>query len=188
MRALRAIATLILLCQVTVLWASDSMPSQAAIAEQMCKVTACQRNLHVTLKQKDGVIFDRSYDVFPAIVQDTGILVVAGQTVYVEAEVDGDKLVNLHAVETMTHPERTITAHLEQSADGGMMLSLKNPFKAALKFRMGMMPLASDDLYSTSSCPVVAEGGSFEMWPFPIFQVLLGEGHLLSKSDNMSCD
>ncbi|MGN6514002.1 MAG: hypothetical protein ACTHKZ_10595 [Lysobacteraceae bacterium] len=166
--------------------ASGPTPSQANV-ERMCRLTTCQHGLHVALKQQDGTLFEKTYDVFPAIVQEAGILVVAGQTVYVEADVEDGRLVNLRAVDAVVHPEKTITAHLEQSADGGMLLTLRNPFKAALKFRMGMMPLASDALYATSSCPVVAGGGSYEMWPYPIFQVLLGEGRLLGDGDDLSC-
>jgi hypothetical protein len=50
-----------------------------------------------------------------------------------------------------------------------------------------MMPLASNALHATSSCPVIARGGSYEMWPYPIFQVLLAEGRLLRDGDDMSC-
>ena len=163
----------------------QSEPTQAQIAERMCNETKCQRNLHVVLKKKDGSIYDQTFPIFPAIVQNEGILVVAGQTVYVEAELSNGKLINLRAVDSITHPDKTLTVKLEQMPDGGMMLSTSNPFDALLKFDMGMMPLDSDDLLKTSSCPVLK--GSFEMWPYPILQVYLGAGHEVSK-DQMLCE
>lgn len=187
MRGYRVFAGLVLAWLAGAAAASDPAPSQTEIVERMCRLTACQHGLHVALKQQDGTLFEKTYDVFPAVVQEAGILVVAGQTVYVEADVEDGRLVNLGAVEAVAHPEKTITAHLEQSADGGMLLTLRNPFGSALRFRMGMMPLGSDALHATSSCPVIAGGGSYEMWPYPIFQVLLAEGRLLRGGDDMSC-
>ena len=52
---------------------------------------------------------------------------------------------------------------------------------------MGMMPLDTDGLYKTSSCPVIAGGGAFEMWPYPIFQLVLGNARLLDAKAPMAC-
>jgi hypothetical protein len=153
----------------------------------MCEHTVCQRNLHVVLKQKDGKTYDQTFGVFPGIVQDMGITVVAGQTIFVEAELSGDQLVNMKAVDAVVHPNKTITATLTQNKDGAMMLSLANPFPKPLKFDMGMMPLDTDGLYKTSSCPVIAGGGAFEMWPYPIFQLVLGNARLLDAKAPMAC-
>lgn len=163
----------------------DSDLSQAQIAEMMCAQTKCQRNLHVTLTQKDGSIYDHTFPTFPAVVQPIGILVVAGQTVFVEAEISNGKLVNLQAVDSVVHPEKTIVVKLEQTEDRGMMLTTTNPFDETLKFDMGITPIESDDLYKTSSCPVLK--GSYETWPYPIFQVLLGNGRVVPKDYGL-CD
>lgn len=167
--------------------AATTEPTQEEIERQMCEHTVCQRNLHVVLKQKDGKTYDQTFGVFPGIVQDMGITVVAGQTVLVEAEISGDRLVNMKAVDAVVHPDKTITATLTQNKDGAMMLSLANPFPKPLKFDMGMMPLDSDGLYKTSSCPVIGGGGSYEMWPYPIFQLVLGNARLLDAGAPMAC-
>jgi hypothetical protein len=164
-----------------------STPAEQSTLEQMCVETKCQRNVRIVLKQKDGVTYDKTFAVFPATVQDFGVTVVAGQTIYIEAAVDGGKLVSYRAVDSVTDPKITITAKLEQMEDGGMMLSLHNPFSKAVKFNMGIMPLDSDGLYKTSSCPVIPGGGSYEMWSHPIFQVVLGNGRLLEADENMAC-
>ncbi len=160
---------------------------QAALEQNMCAETKCQRNLRVVLKQKDGATYDKTFAVFPATVQGFGVAVVAGQTLYIEADIVGDKLTNYRSVDAVTDPNITITAKLEQMKDGGMMLSLHNPFNKAIKFNMGIMPLDSDGLYKTSSCPVIAGGGSYETWPYPIFQLVLGNGRLMEPSDTMAC-
>jgi hypothetical protein len=68
-----------------------------------------------------------------------------------------------------------------------MNLVVRNPFKRHIKISMGMMPLDRTDLVTTSSCPVVAGGSDFEMWPYPIFQIWLGEMRLFDDLSDVSC-
>lgn len=159
--------------------------SQKGHAE-MCEKVTCQRNIRVVLKKKDGTIYDRTFDVLP-VVQDNGVFVVAGQTVNFEVEVVGERLTSFKLVNVVSDPSKTIVAKFEQMDNGGMMLSLKNPFARHVKFNMGIMPLGKDGLYKTSSCPVVSGGGSYESWPYPIFQVFLSNPRLLAKNVGMSC-
>lgn len=165
--------------------ADDS--EQARIQAEMCAQAKCQRNLRVTLKNSIGATFDQTFEVFPPIVQPFGFMVAAGQTVHVEADIVGGKLANLVAVDTVANPGKTITATLEQVDGGGMMLTVSNPFQETLKFNMGIMPLDENDLYKTSSCPVIPGGQAFEMWPDPIFQVALANGHVLAPDSSTAC-
>lgn len=160
---------------------------QARRLAEMCANADCQRNLRVTVKNSIGFKLDETFELFPPIVQPFGFMVVAGQTVHVEADIVDGKLANLVAVDTVANPGKTITAKLEQVDGGGMMLTVSNPFREILKFNMGIVPLEQDDLYKTSSCPVIAGGQSMELWPDPLFQVALANGHVLAPSDNMAC-
>jgi hypothetical protein len=155
---------------------------------EMCQQTACQHNVRIVLKQRDGSTFDRTFDVLPGAVQPFGLVVLAGQSLKVEADLEGDRLTHLRLVEQVAHPEKTLVVELEQLASGGMMLTVNNPFKRMLKFDMGMMPLDKEDLFKTSSCPVMAAGSGFESWPYPIFQIVLGNGRLIdAKEGQISC-
>jgi hypothetical protein len=157
--------------------------------EEMCKHTICQHNLRITLKKKDGSTFDRTYEVFPGTVQSFGLAIVAGQTLYIEADATHDRLANFRAVDAVTHPEKTLTATLKQTDDGNMLLKITNPFKQALKFDMGMMPLDQERLVKTSSCPVIAGGFSFESWGEPLFQVVLTNARFIDlKGEHVACD
>ncbi len=160
---------------------SESDPAYKSVQERMCAETACQRNLRVTLRKKDGELFDKTFDVFSPIVQDIGITVVAGQTVYVEADIEKHRLVNLKAVDKIVAPEKTLTARFQQSDGGGMMLRVASPFDETIKFDMGIMPLDKDDLYKTSSCPI--NQGIYEMWPEPVFLVVLGNGRVIDSKE-----
>lgn len=168
--------------------ATGKVTDQSA-KEEMCKHTICQHNLRVTLKKKDGSTFDKTYDIFPGTVQPFGLAIVAGQTLYIEADAANDRLVNFRVVEAVTHPEKTLIATLRQTDDGNMLLKITNPFKQALKFDMGMMPLDQERLLKTSSCPVIAGGFSFESWPDPLFQVVLANARFVDlKGERTACD
>ncbi|NVJ51345.1 MAG: hypothetical protein HWE13_01945 [Gammaproteobacteria bacterium] len=153
---------------------------------KMCQEHDCQYNVRVVLKTAQDELYDQTFSAM-AVVQDNGAMVVAGQTLYFEADVDGDRLTNFKRVESVTAPEKTIIAKLRQMKDGAMMLTLTNPFGRALRINMGIMPLNKETLYATSSCPVIAGGRSFELWPYPIFQVWLGDMTLLNNDADMSC-
>jgi hypothetical protein len=183
------LSALLFLCAPGWLYAQDQQEDeQQRIKDEMCAKTQCQRNLRITLKDEGGATYDRTFEVFPAVVQPFGFMVAAGQTVYIEADVVDGKLTNLVAVETVTHPDKTITAEFVQNDDNGMFLTVNNPFRKMLRFDMGIMPLGRDDLYKTSSCPVPSGLRSIEHWPYPIFQVALGNGRFLEESDTVACD
>lgn len=167
---------------------ADQPRDDAAIRKEMCEKTICQHNVRVVLKQKDGSTYDHTFDVYAGIVQPQGILVLAGQTIYVEGDESGDGLANLRAVPAVEHPEKTLVIKLEQLPDGGMVLSTHNPFKRRLKFRMAMMPLEKPNFYATSSCPIDADKLNFEQWPYPLMQVVLGQPRFPDAKDAAVCD
>jgi hypothetical protein len=154
--------------------------------DEVCAVAQCGYGIRVELKQKDGSAFSQVYDALP-VVQEAGVSVYGGNSVQFEAEVVDGVLTNLRLVKEVLHPERTVTAKLEQGDDGHMMLVTTNPFDKPLRIRMGVMPLSHDRLVRTSSCPVMSKGSSFEMWPYPIFQVFLGDMRLMKPDESMVC-
>lgn len=153
---------------------------------EMCAKIQCLLDVRITMKDEEGKPFDRYYPALP-VVQPGGVSVYAGHEVLIEAELENGQLVNLRRVEEIADPSRTISSRLEQDDDGGMMLVTRNPFDKPLRIRMGMMPMGHDGLVRTSSCPVRPGMGAYEMWPYPIFQIYLGDMRLLEEGENMSC-
>lgn len=155
----------------------------------MCKANLCQKDLHIQLKLKDGSTYDKTFDLFSPVVQSIGLIFAAGQDVNIEADISGDSLINYKVVKTITAPEKTIVVAFKQEKDGGMTLTVSNPFKRRLKFNMAIMPMGEDGLFKTSSCPIIAGGSIYEMWPEPIFQIVLTNPKFLDeKTDNMVCE
>jgi len=170
-------------------WAGPDQPSRVEPEEleKACLKMACRRDVHVELQRDDGSVFKKTYALLPPAVQPFGVSVIAGQTVHIEAEVEGDRLTKLTAVDKIAAPAKTITASLEQVDGKGMMLVVTNPFSKTLKFNMGMMSLGSERLLKTSSCPIVPGGKIYEMWPSPIFQIVLANARLLEPDANPGC-
>jgi hypothetical protein len=51
-----------------------------------------------------------------------------------------------------------------------------------------MQPLDADDVFHTSSCPVMAGTRSFEHWPFPIFQLVVMGIESVPEDGSITCD
>jgi hypothetical protein len=173
--------------------ATTSAPSSGTSPfVETCKQTGIQcidQPITIKLFHKDGSPYGMVLPPPSVVIQGNYVNILAGQTIYVEADVDGDKLANLHLVPSVTHPEKTLVMKLEQvdtndnSISGGhmMMFTIHNPFGRDLKYHAGIMPLdqprAEDQVYKTSTCPVMANIMASENWPEPIFQIVVGEFH-----------
>lgn len=162
------------------------LEADAAAIATMCAQAQCIHDVRVELKQEDGSVFSEVYEAMPAV-QESGVSVYAGNAVYFEADVVDGRLVNMRLVKEVVNPERTVTSRLEQGEDGHMMLITNNPFDKPLRIRMGIMPLSHDGLVRTSSCPVIAGGSSFELWPYPIFQAFLADMRLIGEDEPAGC-
>ena len=154
------------------------------------ELKGCRGPHTIRLLKEDGSIHEVSFDIGVPIVQgDDLVTVLPGETVYLEAEVDGDRVIRLRSVPEIVHPETTITISLSQSdGETDMFLVAKNPFPRALKYRMGMERLDHDGLLSTSSCPVVGGGGAYETWPHPIFQIVITDFRFLEEGAGFVCE
>ena len=158
----------------------------AISSEEICSFAQCDYNVRVVLKEENGEVFDKTFDALP-IVRQHVVFVYGGMTVYIEANVKDGKLVDLKLVDAVESPRNTITATLLQDEKGAMTLLTRNPFDQPLRIRMGIMPLSHGQLVKTSSCPVVPHGSAFEMWPYPIFQIVFADMRLLQEGESMAC-
>lgn len=127
-------ACLFLLLQVTVIPtaaadepSSNQVGDRAAIMERICAQMTCQHDVRVKLTRADGIVFDRSYPVMPTIVQGSRFAVLAGQMVFIEADLVDERLTNLRAMDRVVDAAKKLTARFEHTTDGGMLLELHNP-------------------------------------------------------------
>ena len=146
-----------------------------------------QSKTQIRLKRSDGTWYERTIDDYPGAVQHIGLVVLPSQQIHVEADVSGNQLTNYSAVDKIEKPEKTIVASFVQRGDGGMLLTLTQPFNRDVKFDMEILPVDGVHLATTSSLPVKVGMKSHEMWPDPISMVVLKNARLIdTDSINVS--
>lgn len=170
--------------------ALGSRPATEAEFAAYCQTAACRKDVHFTLKREGKPPFEYNVALFPPIVSNGVLTLLPGDHLLVEATPTATGLTDLKVVETMRDPSRTLVISFTQGDDDtGMMLSITNPFDKTLKYGADMMLLDGDErFHHTSICPVMAGLSSFEMWPQPIFQLVLGHWRFATGKDAGTCD
>ena len=157
-----------------------------------CKTAPCRRDIRIRLRREKGDVYDETFELLPPAVQPGLLSIHPGETVsavpiFENGEFTGWRLPG------PDEPAGTqiLTIKLSQSDDRpNMMARVSTNTGPALKLRMGLIRLdGNEEPESTSSCPL-AEGGfsSFEMWPYPIFVLLVADAKRPATSDGMKCE
>lgn len=169
---------------------SGATPTREELAE-LCKTVLCREPGTFRLTLDDGRQLETRFDApRPIVIGGERVTIYPGEMIFIEADVSGDRLVNLRAVEAIADPARTIELKMwRKEGEPYTYLAVTNPFPRILKFHFLMMLPTGDDLHETSSCPVVGNGGSaYESWPHAILQLVLIEPRLLDEdAENLGC-
>lgn len=172
-----------LLALVWALLALGADRAAAADPAGLCRSVPCRPAKKIKLRVEEGRVFQGKAPRMP-YVQDGAVQIIPGETLFIEAEVDGDRLINLRRVKRPQKPKVTLELRLSQPgkarADLGMMLTIGNPFKRALRYKASFLPASSDDPASatpkpTSTCPISPRMKSHESWPHPILRLYLSD-------------
>jgi hypothetical protein len=107
------------------------------------------------------------------------VQIFSGETLYIEADVVGNKLANFKAVPAIINKEKTLTIIFEQDYEGKvhnqMRLTISNPFAKQLDY-MAMMNLMKQRRWvETSVIPVMPGKRSIEMWPDILTSIALSD-------------
>ena len=169
------------------------MSEAAADFIEYCKSEPCRQNTHFKVKLQDGSYYEYNGKLDPPVVQSGLVTLYPGESIYIEADVVGDTLVNLNLVREISNPDKTITIKFWQdtsmSSGTDMMLSVHNPFERFLRYELGMMTFDSNEVQYTSSCPVLPGKFAYEHWPFPLFQLAMTGFRLIDVEDGqISCE
>lgn len=161
--------------------------ARSQTSERICEHTLCRPPQTIRLIRDDGSAFESSFDVENPIVHKGWVSIFPGETLFVEADRDENRLVNLRAVKQVRDPSRTLEFKFWQDkGKPDMFLKVNNPFPKTVKYHAVMMLLESDKLYKTSSCPVVAGKIAYERWPHAIFELLLFDFRLVGDDASKS--
>lgn len=172
------ITTTILIVLSTCLVAMGQQTSDEA-REALCQKVPCRAVTTVRLKLNKKEYFEMEFPKGPYVAEGF-INVLAGEEFLVEFDdVDG-VLSNPRYVKTAAKPERTVSFRLEQT-DQGTVLTVKNPFTKNIIYDCFIQHYSEQRLQKTSIIPVPAGLRSFEMWPYPVAQVVISKVRYAQK-------
>lgn len=170
---------------------APAKPAQPITAQQACKdphIQCLDQPITITLRTPDGGTFTQTLPAPNPLLQYDHVYLFPGQTLYIEADVQDDKLVNLHMVPANVHPEKTLVFKFEQpetKGQYGMMLTVHNPFSGWLKYHALSVDAdtAPGTFKTNTTCPVIPGSNASENWPVPLIQLVLGDFHFLAPDD-----
>jgi hypothetical protein len=147
--------------------------------EAVCQRVPCRPVTPVRLKLNNKEYFEMEFPKGP-YVADGFINVLAGEEMLVEFDDTDGILSNPRYVKSAAKPERTISFRLEQT-DDGTTLRVKNPFSKNIIYDCLIQHYSEQRLRQTSILPVQAGLISFEMWPYPVAQVVVSNVRYVQK-------
>jgi hypothetical protein len=158
-------------------------PSYASL-EEACMTVRCRPPRTVRVREKDGVVTESSLPGHP-IVQCGFFNVYAGETVYVEADETPSGPVRLRAVDGPGPGTMSFT--LSQGRDDQMVLRASSRLSRPLKFQLHWMDMEGQ-VRNTSSCPIWPGKTNHELWPHPIFQLIVEDLRFPEDDQQLVCD
>ncbi|MCM3872458.1 MAG: hypothetical protein ND895_17375 [Pyrinomonadaceae bacterium] len=174
MRYLLTRTFMVLLVVLTVFPLALAQQAQDAAEQaraELCKRLPCRPSTIVRLRLNREEQFEMEFPVSP-YVADGFINVLASEELNVEFDDSDGKLSNPRYVKTVVKPERTILLRLEQTAEG-TILTVNNPFAKDIVYDCLIQHYKEQRLQKTSVIPVRGNLKSFEMWPYPVAQVVI---------------
>jgi hypothetical protein len=156
--------------------------------DEACARWKCRPETEVRLETPKGLL---RATVNRTVYTDGKLLrLVAGETLAITGDVQGDQLVNLRLVESPGDTD-VLIFHLEQrklKTAPSMVLHVQNRFRRNVKYRASMQIPERKGYYHTSSCPVLAEKQAFEMWPNAIISLLIKDLRLVTTDGKVVCE
>ena len=174
-----------------------SGPSQAPSQQEIDAVLALCEEIHcyppskLTVATGNGEVqeFELAYPI-PVVQPNGWVVAFPGTTAYITGRVDDGRLIELASVAEAPEDDYIRIEMFQKDGEPDTYLKVANFFKHTIKYRAGYMPPDRDGLYSTSSCPLMPNGlFAFEHWPYPIFQIVMADFHVLDEeSDSLVCE
>ena len=105
----------------------------------------------LSLAVSDTNFYNADIKSSPYILNKSIVQFYPGETVFVEIERDGQKIVTMKTVKENQNPEKTLVISLTQQTEGkshkGMMLKVFNPFDKKLEYKANMFLMKYNKLH-----------------------------------------
>jgi hypothetical protein len=110
-------------------------------------------------------------------VKEGTLQIFPGESLYVEAETNGNTITAMKVVKENLNPAKTIEIKFSQSVEGRkheqMVLEVKNPFDKELSYDAMMYIVGNNNWMKTSIIPIKPKLMNFEMWNDVIITLVL---------------
>jgi hypothetical protein len=155
-----------------------------------------QGPLHIVLMRRNGSVVSRSVDRPLPYITGYYVTIYAREQLYLQVQLNGDRLANLRVVPYLKSPENTLVINLHQPAylntaqyrgPGGMVLTIYNPFSSPLVYKAAILPADNVRPESVSTCAVMPGKNNSEVWRAPVILVWITDLHLVSNSGAIPC-
>jgi hypothetical protein len=158
--------------------------------EELCRRVLCRPAMTVRVLLKDGMVMEVPYeDVSPIVLPNGWVTILPGEEIHIAFDVGDGALSNPQAVQQLAGSQPSLSFRFDQDAEtGDSKLRITSTLKYTVKYDLGMMLPDSDDIFSTSSCPVQAGLKSYEHWGFPVFQFIAARFRVPGPESEMTCE
>jgi hypothetical protein len=178
----------------------DADPDDPMVQLQnFCTANPCRHDVSVNVRRSGKPPLVKKFELVAPAVQPPNrdepagrVTLYAGDTINVEAELVGNEVHLLRAVDKIEHPERTFVLSLTQDEGSvAMTLKMQNPF-VGVPIKFQYFPLFADRITArvvqTPSCPVMPGIVNYANWPDPIAVMVLTKPRVLPAGDPLKCD
>lgn len=169
-------------------------PRPSAELLRHCEEHLCRGPQTIRIADDRGLPLDIVLAQPEPIVEEDMVTILPGETIHLEGREWESSIVDLRAVRAVEDPSRTITFSFWQEPTSGtgtdMMLRVENGFDHLVKYRLGMQLPGSDEIYYTSSCPVLPGRLAYEHWSHVILRLFVSDLVLLDlpEDGSIECD
>lgn len=153
---------------------AERAPSDAELRAMFCPDGGCREGHMVRLRREDGSLYEQGPQLTYPPVQASGMVsIFPGEEFAFTGRIVDGELVERRLVTAADGEGPRIAVRFWQEKDGQMMLWIKSTFDTPIKYSLGMIRLSEEQPEHTSSCPLRPGLPVYEIWPYPIYQLML---------------
>jgi hypothetical protein len=156
--------------------------------EELCPNNDCRGPITIKLIKEDGSVFEQKNEYLYPIIQSMGITILPGENINITGTFKDNKLVNIRLLKDSDKESPLLTFSFWQERKDMMVLKVVNNSNHDIKYHLAMMPLTEENLFKTSSCPVLAGKMVYESWPHAIYQLLIPEIFIIDTNGKVKCE
>jgi len=130
----------------------------------------------------DSTFYQSPMNETSYVIKSEMVQIFPGETLYIEADIAKDSLIDLHIVPAIIHKDKTITISFSQDHENNihkqMILKINNPFSESLTYHAHINLMKTKKWVGSSVLPVQPTLESFETWPDIITSIVLSDFYL----------